>query len=100
LDGYDFKASSATGSPLSITDVAAIQADRHRWSGIGRRLDLKLTSGIESELLGSQIRFESLGGRDTCMRIVSPFRQESTGNTSWRVRSEHIGNGLYRRNIL
>jgi hypothetical protein len=36
--GYDFKASSATGSPLSTTDVAAIQADRHRWSGIGRRL--------------------------------------------------------------
>src|ERR1017187_217788 len=62
--GNDLKTSGPTALPLATTDVAAIQANRHWWSGLGRPLDLVLASSIESKLLGTQFRFESLRGRE------------------------------------
>jgi hypothetical protein len=62
LTGNDLKTSGPTGSPLSTTDVAAIQTDRDGRSGFRRVFDLELASGVESELLGAQFRLESLGG--------------------------------------
>jgi hypothetical protein len=56
LTGNDLKASGPTGSPLSTTDVAAIQTDRDGRSGFRRVFDLELASGVESELLGAQFR--------------------------------------------
>jgi hypothetical protein len=61
LAGDDLKATGPTGWPISTPDVAAIQANRNRRSGFGRGFDLKLASGIESELLGAQFHFKSLG---------------------------------------
>src|ERR1035437_8749273 len=62
LTGNDLKTSGPTRSPLSTTDVAAIQTDRDGRSGFRRPFDLELASSIESELLGAQFSFESLGG--------------------------------------
>jgi outer membrane protein assembly factor BamB len=63
LTGDNLKAARRTGPSLSTTDVAAIQADGHRWSRLGRSFDLALASGIECKLLGTQFRFESLRTR-------------------------------------
>ena len=64
LAGNDLKAARRTGSPLSTTNITAVQADRDGRPGFGRRLDLELASGIVGELFRAEFRFESLSGRE------------------------------------
>jgi hypothetical protein len=87
LAGNDLKASGPTGTPLSTTDVAAVQADSDGRSGFRRLFDLKLASGVERELLGARGSGpNSASSRSavlsTCMRMVSSFRRASIGSTS------------------